>query len=317
MTITTRDGAGRAETPIQSVPRIAPAVRQQLVFGAVVLALFLGSMPFLPQMRDPNYLSLQLATYAAVFIMALGQTVVVLQVGFDVSIGALQGLTGALVFVLIQRQVSDPALIVGCLVLTFVFGAFVNGLLITKLKINFIIVTLAMFTILPSISQILLSGTSQPIYSPALDWMANGTVLGVRTPILLAAAVMALLWILLNTTVFGRQVYATGSNREAARLAGVPVDAITMACYGICALCAGLAGLMLVGSIGAADPASGLGNEFFALTAVLLGGTRISGGQGGWQAPCWGCSSSSSSATSCCSVGLRSSGSVPFRGPFF
>ena len=94
------------------------------------------------------------------------------------------------------------------------------------------------------------------------------------------AVVFGAMWVLLNRTVFGRNVYAVGSNPEAARLAGVNVDRVAMICYGICALCAGIAGLLLVGSLGAADPSAGLGNEFFALTAVLLGGTRFSGGAG-------------------------------------
>ena len=97
--------------------------------------------------------------------------------------------------------------------------------------------------------------------------------------IILAVLVVAYSF-LLNRTVFGRNVYAIGSNPEAARLAGVNVDRVTMICYGLCALCAGIAGLLLVGSLGAADPSAGLGNEFFALTAVLLGGTRFSGGAG-------------------------------------
>ncbi|MCW2619729.1 MAG: hypothetical protein JWR28_2878, partial [Modestobacter sp.] len=121
---------------------------------------------------------------------------------------------------------------------------------------------------------------SKPVFSPALDWLANSSTLGIRNPVILAAIVFAVLWVVLNRTVFGRNVYAVGSNREAARLAGVRVDRVTMTSYAICAVCAGIAGLLLLGSLGAADPSAGLGNEFFALTAVLLGGTRFSGGQG-------------------------------------
>jgi ribose transport system permease protein len=256
------------------------AMRQQGLFLAIVVLLFLGAMPFLSQLRSGPYLMVQLATYSAVLIMALGQTFVVLQVGFDLSTGAMQGFIGGLAFLFVGWQLTDGVVILLCLGIALAIGVLVHGVLIAKAKMNFFIVTLASFTILPSLLRVILDGSSKPVYSPALDTLANGTTLGIRNPVIVAALAFVVLWVLLNRTVFGRNVYAVGSNREAARLAGVHVDRVTMTCYGICALCAGIAGLLLVGTLGAADPSAGLGNEFFALTAVLLGGTRFSGGQG-------------------------------------
>lgn len=261
-------------------PRISGSLRQQGLFAAITVAMFLGALPFLEQLRNGQYVMVQLATYSAVLIMALGQTFVVLQVGFDLSTGAMQGFVGGLVFVMVTWQISDGLVIVLSLAIALAIGTLAHGILIAKAKMNFFIVTLASYTILPSLLRVFLDGSSKPVYSPTLDSLANGSVLGIRTPIIVAAVVFAVLWVVLNRTVFGRNVYATGSNREAARLAGVHVDRVTMACYGICALCAGIAGLLLIGTLGAADPTAGLGNEFFALTAVLLGGTRFSGGQG-------------------------------------
>jgi ribose/xylose/arabinose/galactoside ABC-type transport system permease subunit len=259
--------------------RSAPP-RQQAVFLAVIVLMFAGALLFLPQMRNSTYLMVQLATYSAVLVMALGQTFVVVQVGFDLSTGAVQGFVGGLVYLLVGWRMADGLVILLSLLAAGAIGFAVHGLLIAKAKMNFFIVTLASFTILPSLLRVILDGSSKPVFSPALDWLANGTTLGIRNPVIVAAVVFAVLWVLLNRTVFGRNVYAVGSNREAARLAGVRVDRVTMACYGVCALCAGIAGLLLLGSLGAADPSAGLGNEFFALTAVLLGGTRFSGGQG-------------------------------------
>ncbi|AIY19919.2 ABC transporter permease [Pimelobacter simplex] len=272
--------SGSGNPVLDRVRALPPTMRQQTLFGLILLAMFVGSMPFVAQMRDADYLMLQLATYSAVLVMALGQTFVVLQVGFDLSTGAVQGFTGGLVYLLVGRGFTDGLMIVGCLVAATAIGAVVHGLLITRARMNYFIVTLATYTILPSLLRVILDGASKPVHSPALDTLANGEVLGIRTPIIVAAVVFAVLWVVLNRTVFGRNVYAVGSNREAARLAGLPVTAITMACYGICSLCAGIAGLLLLGNLGAADPSAGIGNEFFALTAVLLGGTRFSGGQG-------------------------------------
>lgn len=260
--------------------RISSATRQQGFFLAVIVAMFLAAMPFLPQFHNGQYLMIQLSSYAAILIMALGQTFVVIQVGFDLSTGAMQGFMGGLVFVLVGWQVPDGLVILAGLGAALAVGVLVHGLLIAKAKINFFIVTLASFTILPSLLRVLLNGSSKPVFSPTLDAMANGSIAGIRTPVIIGAVVFGVMWVLLNRTVFGRNVYAVGSNPEAARLAGVNVDRVAMICYGICALCAGIAGLLLVGSLGAADPSAGLGNEFFALTAVLLGGTRFSGGAG-------------------------------------
>ncbi|GAA4101613.1 ABC transporter permease [Nocardioides kongjuensis] len=276
----TQPSTQAAPVPEPVVAASPSTLKQQGLFFAIVAAMFLLAMPFLPQLRSGPYLMVQLATYAAVLVMALGQTFVVVQVGFDLSTGAMQGFVGGLVFLFVGWHLADGLVIVLSLAAALGIGLLVHGLLIAKGKMNFFIVTLASFTILPSLLRVILDGSSKPVYSPALDSLANGSVLGIRTPVIIAAVVFGVLWVLLNRTVFGRNVYAVGSNREAARLAGVNVDRVTMACYGICALCAGIAGLLLLGALGAADPSAGLGNEFFALTAVLLGGTRFSGGQG-------------------------------------
>ena len=272
-----------AVPPAPTVPgrtRRALPGGQQAVFLIVIALMLLGALVFLPQLRSSNYLMVQMATYSAVLIMALGQTFVVVQVGFDLSTGAMQGFVGGLVFLMVGWGLADGPVILLALLAAGAIGYGVHGLLIAKAKMNFFIVTLASFTILPSLLRVILDGSSKPVFSPALDWLANGSTIGIRNPIILAAVVFAVLWVVLNRTVFGRNDYAVGSNREAARLAGVRVDRVTMTSYAICAVCAGIAGLLLLGSLGAADPSAGLGNEFFALTAVLLGGTRFSGGQG-------------------------------------
>ena len=277
----TATAAPTTTTPATAKPARRPTVlRQQALFLAIIVLMFVGALVFLPQMRSGTYLMVQLGTYSAILIMALGQTFVVVQVGFDLSTGAVQGFMGGLAYLMIGWGLADGPVIVVCLLVAALIGWAVHGTLIAKAKMNFFIVTLASFTILPSLLRVILGGSSKPVFSPTLDWLANGQTLGVRNPVIVAALVFAVLWVLLNRTVFGRNIYALGSNREAARLAGVRVDRVTMACYGICALCAGIAGLLLLGSLGAADPSAGLGNEFFALTAVLLGGTRFSGGQG-------------------------------------
>lgn len=266
--------------PLPDNRRDLTSLGQQGMFLGVVVLMFVSALAFLPAMRDGSYLMIQLSAYSGIAIMALGQTFVVLQVGFDLSTGAVQGFTGGVVYILVGWHWNDLLVIVGALAVSVFIGVVIHGLLIAKLKMNYFIVTLATFTILPSLLRVTLDGSSKSLASPALDSLAYGATFGIRNQVILAAGAFVVLWAVLNLTVFGRNVYAVGSNREAARLVGVRVGLVTVACYGISALCAGIAGLMLVGNLGAADPGAGLGNEFLALTAVLLGGTRFSGGQG-------------------------------------
>jgi ribose/xylose/arabinose/galactoside ABC-type transport system permease subunit len=221
-------------------------------------------------------------TFSAVpLVVALGETLVVLGRGVDLSAGSMVGLSGAIFAKLYTGGLSLWPAFFATLAIGLALGVLANGAIITKLRISFLIVTLGTFSIFRSQVEVLLNGQSVTIFSNTLDTLANGRTGGVPNIVLLAGAIYVATLVLLRVTVYGRSLYAVGANPEAARLAGINVDRIIILAYGFSAALAALAGLLLVGQLGSAQPSSGVGMELTAIAAVLLGGTRFSGGYGG------------------------------------
>ena len=162
-----------------------------------------------------------------------------------------------------------------------VVGALANGVIVTKLRVSFIIVTLGTFSIFRSLADVIINGTSISVYNPTLDWMANGEIGPIPVLIITAVLFYLIMLFVLRGTTFGRSVYAVGANPEAARLSGIPVHRIVIAGYAICGGLAAFAGILTVGQLGSSQPTAGVSAELNSLAAVLLGGTRFSGGHGG------------------------------------
>jgi ribose transport system permease protein len=170
---------------------------------------------------------------------------------------------------------------VATLLLGLALGGIVNGLLITKARISFFIVTLGTFSLFRSQAQVLLGGESLTVPSPLLSELANGRIGPIPTVVVVAAAIFAIVLFVQRGTTFGRSLYATGANPIAARLVGIQTDRVRIISFAVCSLLASVAGLLTVGQIGSAQPSAGAGLDLSALAAVLLGGTRFSGGYGG------------------------------------
>jgi ribose transport system permease protein len=217
---------------------------------------------------------------AIVSIVAVGEMLVLLTGAMDVSLPAILMISGLLTASLIVGDVPPlPAALLG-------IGAsgtigLVNGLLVTKIKINPIIATLGMSGILGGLA--LMATQGQTIYGPALDGLgilSRGDVAGVRVPVLLMFAVYALFAVVLSCTLFGAQLYAVGGNEKAAWLSGLRVDRIRIMAFVLAGVLAGLGGVMQVARQGSATGI--MGDEFLfpILTTVILAGVSLSGGQG-------------------------------------
>ncbi|WP_051267024.1 ABC transporter permease [Nakamurella lactea] len=252
----------------------------QLAFPMALVAMTVFGLIAYPTFRSLDGLLNVLSFSSILMIVALGQTLVVLGRGADLSVGSMAGLSGAVFAVLLAGGWPMWASLLGALLLSLAIGVIVHGLLITKLRISFLIVTLGTFSLLRSQVQVVLNGQSVTVDAPMLDSLANGRWLGIPALVWIAAALYVLVVLLLRCTGYGRALYATGSNPTAARLAGLPVDRVIIISFALCALLAGLAGLLLVGQLGSAQPTAGAGLEMSSLAAVLLGGTRFSGGNG-------------------------------------
>jgi ribose transport system permease protein len=135
-------------------------------------------------------------------------------------------------------------------------------------------------SVIRGVAYIIIGGNPLPFKQPVVRFIGSGTFLGIPIPIYFMAAVLVILWYLLKYTQFGRNVYAIGNNRETARLSGINVVKTKMLVFGIMGLLSGVAGFLLAAQTYAGIPAAGQGYELDALTAVILGGTSLKGGQG-------------------------------------
>ena len=243
------------------------------IFGALVaecLILALATDAFFTQSNLGNVLRQNAFTA----ILAAGMSLVILTGGIDLSVGSVVGLAGVLSADVLFRGGSLPAGVAAGLLLGLAVGT-VNGLAVTKLRVPPFIVTLAMMLLVRGAAYKYTDARTISGLPPSFAALSQGALAAA-----IMAAVFALAWLLLMRTAFGRHVYATGGNAEAAWLAGIRVHRVLLAVYALCGLCAGLAGVLVASRLNAGYPKAGEFYELDAVTAVVVGGTSLFGGRG-------------------------------------
>jgi ribose transport system permease protein len=248
--------------------------------GLVVLLVAVGTLTLASsQFLTAGNLS-NLARQVAIFaIIAVGELLVILTAGIDLSVGSVLALAGAATALLLVGGLPAPLAIPLGIGIGAVLGL-VNGLLVTRLKLPPFIATLGMLGIARGIVLVVTDANTVQGLPQGFQELANGTILGIPNLLVVAAFVTAAAWFVLTRTVFGRYIYAVGSNPESARLAGVPVRAVTIAVYAISGLLAGLGGVLLTSRLGAGIPTAGTGFELNAIAACVIGGASLFGAKG-------------------------------------
>ena len=285
-TSTTR--AAAKATAAAAIPPPRPRVRVKTLGdiagresgGLIVLLVAVGALTLAsPEFLTGNNLA-NLARQVAIFgILAIGQLVVILTGGIDLSVGSILGLAGAVTAQLLVTGVPIiPAILIG-VVVGGVLGL-TNGVLVTRFKLPPFIATLGMLGIARGIVLVITDANTIQGLPDGFQTVANGTVLGIPNLLIIFAIITAIAWFVLNRTVFGRYVYAVGSNPEAARLAGVPVAMVTTAVYVISGVLAAVGGVLLTSRLGAGVPTAGTGFELQAIAACVIGGASLSGARG-------------------------------------
>ncbi len=214
-------------------------------------------------------------------IVAMGMNVVIIGGGIDLSVGSVVALTGAVAASLWVGQ-SPAVLFIAIPLLVALAIGFANGALVTWFGLQPFVATLVLMTVARGAGLVYTGG--QPIYADYPDaflFLSRGVVFGLPVPALIFLGVTLVTWYLMRWRVFGREVYATGANEEAARLSGVAVGRVKFKTYLYSALLAGLSGLVLTGRMGSGEPGqAGIFWELDAIAAVVIGGTSIRGGSG-------------------------------------
>ncbi|MGU7772595.1 ABC transporter permease [Burkholderia sp. MR1-5-21] len=216
---------------------------------------------------------------AMLVVIAMPMTLVILSEGLDLSVGAVLSLGG----VVFAQTLATGAGVVPALLAAAGVGALaggVNGTLVARLGLPPFVVTLGMLGIARGIALVLTDGNAVVVATPSVAGLYASSIAGIPFPIVCALAAWALTHLLLYHTKFGTYVFAIGGNRDALTLAGVNAKVFHVAIYVLSGLFAGLAALLLVGRMNAAEPNAAIGIEFDAIAAVVLGGTSFERGDG-------------------------------------
>lgn len=283
---------GRIQSFLHSFPTAIPVVVTML--SVLVFAMISGNF------FSPINLSIILQQVTVIGVLAIAQTLIILTAGIDLSVGAIMVLSSIVMGRLAVVYGFPPEISFVLGLATGTLCGFINGVLVTKLRLPPFIVTLGTWNIFAAIVTLvsrsetirqpdiaetgpLLQGMGTRIIFKAdelpffLDWMHGAIITYGSILMIIIAAVM---YYILSRTAFGRHIYATGDDPEAARLAGINTDWTLIKVYTLAGFICGIAGWVLIGRIGAASPLAGQEANLEAITAVVIGGTSLFGGRG-------------------------------------
>lgn len=247
---------------------------------AIVAAVWVIAGLLKPGFGSYGHLRYLLELAAVIGIVAIGQTLVVIAGGIDLSVGAI--VTVSAVGVPLASFAGEGTGIGAiAIVLAAATGiGFLNGLGVAFLRVHPMIMTLAMATFLQGVLILIAGGTAISAGSPVLSWLGNARPLGIPAGVVVWVVASAATLILLHATPFGARIFALGANPLAAALSGINTRATTIAVYAICGFASGLAGVLVLGMNG--QGYVGIGDPYLlaSIAAVVLGGTSILGGSG-------------------------------------
>jgi ribose/xylose/arabinose/galactoside ABC-type transport system permease subunit len=246
------------------------------VYLAIAVILVFNLL-FTPNFATVTNLRLQLVQVAPVAIVAIGMALVIATEGIDLSVGATMAISASLLPLYLGYGVW-PAMAIA-LAAGVVVGA-VNGSLVAFAGMQPIIATLGVLVAGRGLALVFADGRLTEMFDPTLSAIGNASVLGVPISVVLVLVLTGAAGLAVRRTAFGRRVLATGGNRPAATLAGLPVKGTLVTVYVLSGLLAAVAGVLTTARQGASDPSFvGLLIELSAITAVVVGGTPLSGGR--------------------------------------
>lgn len=212
-------------------------------------------------------------------VLAVGMTFVILTGGIDLSVGSLVAVTSVICGSLLESGMDTIVVIIIGVVASMVLGLF-NGYLVSYVGFQPFIATLATMSICRGFAMVYSNGKPYIIKDKSFIFIGQGKIGQIPMLVIILVIVCILALILLETTTFGRYVFAIGGNKNAAKLSGVKTQKIEMLVYLISGLCCGIVGLMLSARISSGQPTAGEGYELDAIASVAIGGTSMNGGMG-------------------------------------
>lgn len=244
-----------------------------------MLLIWFLSMVAIPGFRTMKHNVTLLQTCSYLGLIVVGQAIVVLTGGMDMSVGSIVTLSSVVASACVQHGFS-PAIAIILALLTSMFVGFLNATCINYLRISPIIMTIAMMSIIEGTLLVCTQGTPPSGCGDFIEFLSGGRPLGIPNSVLIWALFLAgFIW-LTNRTRYGRYTYAVGANEKTAALSGVSANAIRYLVYIASGLCSGLAGIMLLGNMGNTYLTLGTPYQMYSVSGVVVGGIAITGGKG-------------------------------------
>ncbi|MDD3218803.1 MAG: ABC transporter permease [Lachnospiraceae bacterium] len=212
-------------------------------------------------------------------LIAFGITQLIIVGGIDLSVGGVVAMSGCTSVVLINSGMPVAIAVILAL-LTGLLAGLINGFCVTVVKIVPFVVTLASFNIYSGLAYVVSNGSSVACKNIAFSKLGTGYIGAVPVPVIVMGVIMLLCWLIMNKTVLGQHIYATGGNERAAEYAGINTKKTRMFCYSLCGVLAAIAGVVLAAKMYSGQPTVGVGYEGDAIAASVLGGVSFEGGAG-------------------------------------
>jgi ribose transport system permease protein len=265
--------------------RLSQTIRSVVAYREFTLVIVLLVMTVLMTMASPVFLTR--ANIEAILLglsveatIAVGMVILLIAGGLDLSVGSTMAFTGVVAGLLLTRlSVPSPVAILGGLLAALLVGL-VNGVLVSKMMINPFIVTLGMLITVRGLTLVLASGKAVLNLPHSFTVVGQGRLMGIQFPIYIMLALVVVFDLLMRNSRFFRQMYYIGGNEKAARLSGINVDWVKIFNYCLVAVLAGVAGIMITGRFGSSSLTVGTGVELRVITATIIGGASLSGGEG-------------------------------------
>jgi ribose transport system permease protein len=269
---TAERGEDRSTASVPFLARVRPEY-VLVVFLALLILVFAVRSPFF--LAFGNFRNILLSV-AVLGILAVPSTLLLVSANVDLSVASTAALCG-MVVAIVGNEYGFALGVLAGLAVGLVLGA-INGALVSWIGINAIITTLGTLSIYRGAAKLMSNG--QTVRVDGFAALGSGSTLGIPNAVLLLVLVALLFSFLMRYTVYGRGIYALGSNEQAARLSGIRIRLNLFVAFVMTGLCGGIAGMILTSQLRAAAPIAGLGLELSVVAAVLLGGASLTGGRG-------------------------------------
>lgn len=261
---------------------IIKAFKKELTMLGVMIGLAIITALMNPIFLSADNLRNTIRHISLISLFALGEAVVIIAGGIDLSIGSIlciAAVTTSYLTMFMGMSIEGAAVM--AIVVSLLIGVG-QGMVTAWLGVPPFVVTLGSMLLLRGVAEVLTGGTDIGFQGrfPGFRFLGEGTGFGMPMPFWFALVAILIMSFVMHRTLFGRYCYAIGSNAEAARLSGVPVRRVRLATFVVCAVLSGIAGLLYVAYLPSATPSLGLAYELHAVAAAVLGGCSLQGGRG-------------------------------------